>query len=606
MSSIGKFQAAIASASNETTLALANLNIDFSIIKIEAPPEFRDLGSALSSKRKSAAEHGMSHSTARKLGSLFEQAIPPTPRLFKAYGLRSSEIAKSYAVNPKGRKSLGPFAEHTGVDATSIWAAATSGTSAIAVHLLACMLARIWSASEAVGIWEQIISARRKELLNLGEAGSIHLQSLAAAQLSLSREQLAEWDASARSWLRAADAVKALRQKQVNLIVENLNIAVNRDMDVYASVIQAWSTAMVTMDKLIGGMGHSVHEGSVLLGLSSWHLYPDIVVLGNSTSETKQGDPLVGPGGIVTIGLQSLDSHNDRGVYWSLPLAHVRYYGDPIEAEGSLRLDSSRVSLEQLLLVATGSLIATWSSLSTNLNESLKLLSLMWGCCELEVMATPDLVEKKRLGETSWLRILADSAELFLRAGANEQQNLKRLITLGQRRATFFGQFSFPTTVFGITGEIVQRLLKDNESRISFLRRLAAKSKAEVDSLVIRVRVETQDLKYHYELVTALPQLTSKPGEKPEYRFIHWTPSHTQRSKSPTTNANKLEYKVELAGYEQDAITPHESLDGFNWKSPPNFFRNVPTVDTNNADQNERPRKGSSHWKFPARSPRLN
>jgi hypothetical protein len=143
MSAIGRIQAAWAAASNETTLALANLSFDFSLIKVEAPLEFKELGGALSTKRRSAAEHGTSHMTARKLGSLFEQVLPSTPRLLRAYGLRASEIAQSPSVNPKGNKAYGLFADHIGIDGTSIWAAATSGSGTIAVHLLACMLARI-------------------------------------------------------------------------------------------------------------------------------------------------------------------------------------------------------------------------------------------------------------------------------------------------------------------------------------------------------------------------------------------------------------------------------------------------------------------------------
>jgi hypothetical protein len=34
----------------------------------------------------------------------------------------------------------GIFSDFTGADGTSIWAAATSGSGAISVHLLACML----------------------------------------------------------------------------------------------------------------------------------------------------------------------------------------------------------------------------------------------------------------------------------------------------------------------------------------------------------------------------------------------------------------------------------------------------------------------------------
>lgn len=66
--------------------------------------------------------------------------MPYTPRLVNAHGTRVSEIAKSPFANPRATSSDGIFADYTGADGTSIWAAATSGNSAIAVHLLACML----------------------------------------------------------------------------------------------------------------------------------------------------------------------------------------------------------------------------------------------------------------------------------------------------------------------------------------------------------------------------------------------------------------------------------------------------------------------------------
>ena len=155
-------------------------------------------------------------------------------------------------------------------------------------------------------------------------------------EIELSREQLAEWDASARAWLQAADKAKKLNQTQLRLILDNLNMPVNQNMNVYASVMQAWKTALTVMDKLIDGINHSVQNGAVLLGLYSWHLYPDLIVLGKVTADTRQKDPLIATGGIVTIGLQGAEPNDDRGVYWSLPLAHVRYYGDPVISERSI------------------------------------------------------------------------------------------------------------------------------------------------------------------------------------------------------------------------------------------------------------------------------
>ena len=76
--------------------------------------------------------------------------IPDTPHVFQAYGRRATEIAEIPHLNPKGTSADGPFADHVGADGTTIWAAATSGKGAIAVHLLACLLARIWKAPEAI------------------------------------------------------------------------------------------------------------------------------------------------------------------------------------------------------------------------------------------------------------------------------------------------------------------------------------------------------------------------------------------------------------------------------------------------------------------------
>lgn len=134
--SISNITASLASARNENTLTLANLNFDFSLVKVEAPAEYQALGASLSNKRRTEAEEGTQHITARKLGALFDQITPSTPNLSKAYGRLVSEISADKAVNPRGTKSDGFFTSYVGADGTTIWAAATSGQAAISVHLL--------------------------------------------------------------------------------------------------------------------------------------------------------------------------------------------------------------------------------------------------------------------------------------------------------------------------------------------------------------------------------------------------------------------------------------------------------------------------------------
>lgn len=133
---------------------------------------------------------------------------------------------------------LGVFASQSGVDATSIWAAATSGHGTIRVHLLACMLARIWESSEATSVWVEIVQERKKDIASLFNSGSAaDISTYMIAQQELTREQLANWDASARAWLRVADSVESRRQKQ-RLILSNVNVSVNSRPTVWESVLK--------------------------------------------------------------------------------------------------------------------------------------------------------------------------------------------------------------------------------------------------------------------------------------------------------------------------------------------------------------------------------
>lgn len=166
---------------------------------MDAPIEFAGLGASLWKKRESEAEAGSSLVTARKLGALFESDLPEVPRLIQAYGTWVTEIAGQPAANPQGASSDGPFKDHVGADGTTIWAAATSGKNAIAIHLLACILARIPPRPEATVLWKEFVDQRRAVLQQrVRSAANFHSHALYASQISITREQLAEWDGSAR------------------------------------------------------------------------------------------------------------------------------------------------------------------------------------------------------------------------------------------------------------------------------------------------------------------------------------------------------------------------------------------------------------------------
>ncbi|KAK5630378.1 hypothetical protein RRF57_006093 [Xylaria bambusicola] len=192
MASISKFNTAVLSMPNELTVAAANFNLDFSLMKVEAPKEFHGVRDALSTHRRDAAEEGQPHITARKLGALFEAIVPPIPNLIQAYGKRASEISSRSGAEDQKSSHFGLFAAQAGIDATSIWAAATSGRGALAVHLLACMLARIWKSHEAISLWVDLVEQRKQEIGNIYNNGTAtETAAIMASRQTFGRQQLA-------------------------------------------------------------------------------------------------------------------------------------------------------------------------------------------------------------------------------------------------------------------------------------------------------------------------------------------------------------------------------------------------------------------------------
>lgn len=259
---VGRITTAIASVHNENTAALATLNFDFTLVKLEAPAEYNGLGATISRRRKVDAEEGAVHKTARRLGALFGEILPHTDELFRAYGTRVSEISSLTYINPRGTENGGGvFASYIGADATSIWAAVTSGTSAIAIHLLACMLARTFSGPEAVSAWVEIVQRRKEVILDKQQTGLYayeHQAACSAAQQDISRADLAKWDASARAWPQSADEAKKLQHTQTTLILHNASLPVNNEPDTYTSVIKAWTAALEAMNNLLNGVPQRV------------------------------------------------------------------------------------------------------------------------------------------------------------------------------------------------------------------------------------------------------------------------------------------------------------------------------------------------------------
>lgn len=145
--------------------------------------------------------------------------------------------------------------------------------------LTTALSARIWTGPEAISIWDEIVQARKNELLSSGQGETFSYAATLAGHVALTRDQLSEWDNSARAWLRHADRVRSRQQTQVTLILSNIEgLAVSSMTSTYRSVIDAWVTALQGMENLVNGTSQGVSTGGLLLALSSWHLYPDMIV----------------------------------------------------------------------------------------------------------------------------------------------------------------------------------------------------------------------------------------------------------------------------------------------------------------------------------------
>lgn len=478
-----KITAAFAAATQETTLALANLSFDLALIKVEAPKEYSGVGQHLSKKRRDAAENGDEHVIARRLGALFRQALPLTPALITAYGSRCSEISKHSAAAQKNIRSKTLFDDWVGADGTSIWAAATSGNDAIAVHLLACMLARVWSAAEATAIWEEIVEHRKAELAATDSFDPLGFSSLATSRIEVSRDQLSRWDASARAWISVADGVKTKEQKQLMLLMSDLSLPISGAGGVYGSVMSAWKNAMETMERLLNQVSQSIQDGAGLVGLASWHLYPDIYALEAVDKVVKFQDPLVPPKVLVTLGAGCSSSCDDSSAHWSLPLAHLRYYGDPVPTATTLAITATRLSMLECFHVILGAVFSTWGTAADDLD----------GACAF-IITLSNYVSSRECPPSiysgmNWLERLSETAQTFLKSQGQEKHYYRGLIARGQRR---HGEFlapivNHPGEMFGL-GSVNHWLsmIIDTDHKIAARRFIAENSTESTGPYMIR------------------------------------------------------------------------------------------------------------------------
>jgi len=301
------------------------------------------------------------------------------------------------------------------------------------------MLSRIFPSEHATSVWVELVEHRVKELKQQYGQQYGHPLSAAAMQ-DISRARLRNWDASARSWVQTADEVRVLQGKQLMLFAKNIDLQVDDKTNVYESVISAWKNAMTAMENLLKGMPQMVQGGAVLLGLSAWHIYPDMVVLKNeSTVETKFDDDLVPKGGLMTIPTKHTSTEDGQGVRWSLSLAHLRFYGEPVKISRSSGAELSRITFDQLALVLLGAIAKGWGFDEVeDVTRVAQFFTKLWNYLEryLKYRIGRALIEYDRRTQekydqenTAWLKYITETSinrpQKQFRRGDNTRDNTR-------------------------------------------------------------------------------------------------------------------------------------------------------------------------------------
>ncbi|KAI0875888.1 hypothetical protein GGS24DRAFT_499330 [Hypoxylon argillaceum] len=446
---------------------------------------------------------------------------------------------------------------YTGVDATSIWAAATSAEhakgGAIHVHLLACILT-IWEPAEAISIWVELVEERRRVIANDLENGAQIPFALAtaAAQQEITREELADWDRSARAWIETANNIMLKRHTQLRLILKNMSLPIGRVESVYPSVIEAWRNALTIMECLISGIPQEVNDGAALLGLSYWHLYPNLLIFGSRPVEVYMGDGIFPPGGVLSLGCSPSAIRPSNGISWSLSLAHMRYYGRPVRKEAMIREDPSRLTPSEFSQVILGCLMGNWDIAREKETATLMCLR------DLSAYILAGKPSRGPRFDDCAFSLLGDASSKLL---ANHEMG-DQLIALGRKRSNFL-----PTTVKGpqiemkigplfclTTPSIFLGCLSSHEERIEYLRRVGGRLDGlEPLSPIIRYQVAGQanSTEPHFEYATLFPiddHNCQDDGVEPstQQKYMRWIdPSNTDKTTLGSLRATHEEIIVE-------------------------------------------------------------
>ncbi|KAK8103520.1 uncharacterized protein PG998_010553 [Apiospora kogelbergensis] len=559
MATVGKLQGAFASFSSENTAALININLDFSVYRCNPSPEFLPIGPALTVRRREEAESGQIHKTVCTLGFLFREILPDTAAVFRAYGQRASEIMTQPGINPQGAASDGAFQPYIGADGTSLWAAATSSDASIAVHLLACVLARAFNAKDATSIWVELISERKKEIDAIEEHKMFSPHTYAASKQSISRDEIATFDASARAWLRRADMAMSWARHQYLLVVKNIQLPYSLG-PTYTNVISTWIQTLKVMNNLFQNLPQEAADRSVLLAISSWHMYPDLLVFQDQARNIPFKDSLFPPSAVLSLGLEYNSGPQQEPMRWSLALSHLRYYGT-VRVESCE--DKPRITIDQLWFVALGCLFRAWK-----INSSQFLATIEW------LKDLGDLLSSHPNGqvpEVGSIRSFCHAANKFGSLDRSDHETSISWIKFGWRRGEkFLGRgHTYPCRYFGLRDLRVLRALdqgNDIDKGITYQRHLLSELQSYGRQAIVSYTAKFGSDVEYFECATT--------GTSALHRWIYLLTSDIELPTQYVEELEKRRQHIKQLGERCDIIYDRLSMPRvygnlLSWRNPP-------------------------------------
>lgn len=385
------------------------------------------------------------------------------------------------------------------------------------------MLARAWDAKEATAIWVELVHERKRQVQAQLEQNSIvNPYTHIAAIQEFNRPDLARWDASARSWLRRADQCTAFQYTQFKLVIDNIRLPFLDSGTTFEKVTQAWIRSMKVLETLLGNEPQVAFGRSVLLAISSWHLYPNLLVFQDEATNVSFSDELFPALGVLSLGFEyrapirdlqnKKASGQDTGLgmatRWSLALSHLRYYGSAVQVRSDEN-QGERASIDEIWLTCLGAILRQWEVSISNLDASV-----LWFQKIGELLHPSEESEKTVL---SWLSALCRAAGTIPSQHHTKRQDRMRFVRFGWRKDTqLLGyQKVLRPPFFGLCNpDVLGSLSKKDGTEIGFefFRRVAQRLNLLPGHAIICRSKEDDNLNEAYEWATISPVQSGLDG----------------------------------------------------------------------------------------------